>query len=256
MSLCPTRSQPGSFSIIQEQPVNDQKSDGKCMVRRLVGQFGADVCLNGSERAGCGEIGRFGGGVVVRVAQSLFALVQCGTNGFLTKLALLIGSDRMPNGILVPCYTFCLPNPRRYEMPGYWWQCHDCGNKATFLVASSTRSLPAFLRDKMVHSGWDQALLVAPCKCGKEMRVTYDFPGRRRELLQVIRMVGIEWGQDYLMMMWETAPASDPRECWFDFKYLRGRNPWGLNKAAVFPQASLTRIFALYRQKAGVADFP
>jgi hypothetical protein len=141
-------------------------------------------------------------------------------------------------------------------MPGYWWQCHVCNATTDFLAATSTRSLPAFLRDRMVHSKWDQALLALPCKCGAEMRITYDFPRQQKEVLQVVRMVGIEWDPEYLMMMWETAPASDPNERWFDFKYLRGRNPWGLNKAAVFSKATLTEIFALYREKAGVVNFP
>lgn len=98
--------------------------------------------------------------------------------------------------------------------------------------------------------------MTVPCKCGAEMRISYDFPRQQKEVLQVIRMVGIEWSPEYLMMMWETAPTSDPDERWFDFKYLRERNSWGLNKAAVFPQASLKKIFALYREKAGVVNFP
>jgi len=142
-------------------------------------------------------------------------------------------------------------------MPGYWWQCQNCSSTADFPTATSSRSLPAFLRDRMLPSGWDQTLLKMGCKCGADLRITYDFPRRgQKEVLQVIRMVGIEWGSEYLMMMWETAPASDPNERYFDFKYLRDRNPWGLNKAAVFPRASLKKIFALYREKAGVADFP
>jgi hypothetical protein len=142
----------------------------------------------------------------------------------------------------------------RSNMPG-WWQCQHCNSTTDFFAATSTQSLPAFLRDRMVPSGWDQTLLAQPCKCGAEMRITYHFPRREKEVLQVIRMVGIEWSPEYLMMMWESAPASDPNERWFDFKYLRGRNPWGLNKA-LFPQASLKQIFALFRHKAGVLDFP
>jgi hypothetical protein len=101
----------------------------------------------------------------------------------------------------------------------------------------------------MVASAWDQTLLAKPCSCGSELRITYDFPRQNKEVLQVIRMVGVEWTPEYLMMLWETAPASDPSERWFDFKYIRGRNPWGLNKAAVFPQELLKALFALLPSK-------
>jgi len=88
------------------------------------------------------------------------------------------------------------------------------------------------------------------------MRITYDFPGKKKEVLRVIRIVGIQWTIEHLMMMWETSPDRTLKERWFDFKYLRGLNPLGLNRPAVFPEAILKQVFALYREKADIVDFP
>lgn len=69
-------------------------------------------------------------------------------------------------------------------------------------------------------------------------------------------IVGLDIDGEYLPMMWETYAVASPDDKWFDFKYINGRNPWGLNKAAVFVRADLNRIFALYQEKTGNSVFP
>lgn len=72
----------------------------------------------------------------------------------------------------------------------------------------------------------------------------------------VVHIVGIETDDDYLPMMWETFWDRRPDAPVFDFKYLRGRNPFGLNKPPIFERADLKKLFALYCDKAGAISFP
>lgn len=145
-------------------------------------------------------------------------------------------------------------------MPSYWWQCEQCGCTETFKNLVQCSSLPAFLWDNLVPSGWDQSLLVRPCSrsgCSFHFRITYDFPRSNKETPMVVRIVGLNKPPDtYLAMLWETYFLSDPSTRLFDFKYVNGRSPFGLNKPAVFTQQDLTTLFALYGRKAGIPAFP
>jgi hypothetical protein len=70
-------------------------------------------------------------------------------------------------------------------------------------------------------------------------------------------MVGLgPFDKVYLPMMWEAYPVHAPEDRWFDFKYLNGRNLWGLNKPAVFGREDLRELFELYVQKTGTERFP
>ena len=140
-------------------------------------------------------------------------------------------------------------------MQGYWCQCEQCGSDAEFTAAYNTTSICTFIRDVLVPSRFDQELLLRVCPtCGKRaLRITYEFPRRVREGLRVLHIVGHppNEGDDYLPMMWESYPISDPDERWFHFNYMNGRNPFGLNRAAVFDMVSLRRIFEIYRERTG-----
>lgn len=68
-------------------------------------------------------------------------------------------------------------------------------------------------------------------------------------------IVGLQFG-DHVPMMWETHAKSSPSDPIFDFKYISGRNPWGLNKTAVFSRQRLRELFRRYREKTGVTEFP
>jgi hypothetical protein len=57
-------------------------------------------------------------------------------------------------------------------------------------------------------------------------------------------------------MMWVTKESPYSGDMNYDFKYICGRKAFGLNKAAIFSQGDLRRIFSLYCQKTGVASFP
>lgn len=77
-----------------------------------------------------------------------------------------------------------------------------------------------------------------------------------RELIRVYHIVGLGTPEDdYIPMMWESSPAPFS-ERWFDFKYVRGRRIWGLNRPAVFTRENLREVFALYRRVTGTDNFP
>ncbi|SRR6266571_1203209 len=143
-------------------------------------------------------------------------------------------------------------------MPGYWWHCEGCGKDFAFSKACGRTSIAAFIHDDLVTSNWDQALLLRPCPdCAQtSLRIQYEFPRKDRELVTVYRIVGLGPGADYLPMMWETGPASEPDVRWYDFKYLGGRNVRGLSKPAVLQQQQLRRLFDLYRERAQLTEFP
>lgn len=143
------------------------------------------------------------------------------------------------------------------DMPGYWWECESCGEKSDFPSTVGVTSMSSFVWDKLIRADWDQSLLVSPCPhCASvSCRITYESPRTAKVTLRVVHIVGRQ-SDDYVPMMWETYPTDSPADHWFDFKYQRGRNPWGLNKAAVFSRQELHELFVLYRRKTGTTEFP
>jgi hypothetical protein len=57
-------------------------------------------------------------------------------------------------------------------------------------------------------------------------------------------------------MLWDTFRHSSPRTQWIDFKYQRGRSPWGLTKRLVLEKARLVRLLRAYEQATGTAIMP
>lgn len=142
-------------------------------------------------------------------------------------------------------------------MPGYWWECEFCCNQSDFQTAVNCSSMASFVWDRLRPEHWNQDLLVARCpRCNcVASRITYEFPRRDGVTLRVVHIVGLQF-DDYVPMMWETYPTESPNDRWFDFKYQIGRNPWGLNKAAVFSRQELHELLAIYRRLTGAAEFP
>ncbi len=71
--------------------------------------------------------------------------------------------------------------------------------------------------------------------------------------MSIRHIVGIGPEGDYLPMLWETFRHSRPRSSWIDFKYQRGRSPWGLSKRLVLEKAQLVRLLRNYERKVGRA---
>jgi len=142
-------------------------------------------------------------------------------------------------------------------MPGYWWECERCGEKSDFLTTVGVAGISAFIWDKLLPAEWDQSLLVVPCpRCRRaSRRITYEFPRKEKDTLRVVHIIGRQV-DDFVQMLWETYPANRRKERWFHFNYQIGRNPWGLNKAAVFSRRELLELFKLYREKTGASEFP
>jgi hypothetical protein len=57
-------------------------------------------------------------------------------------------------------------------------------------------------------------------------------------------------------MLWETFRHSSPRTCWIDFKYQRGRSPWGLTKRVVLEKTRLVRLLRRYEHATGRVIMP
>lgn len=136
---------------------------------------------------------------------------------------------------------------------GYWWQCERDASHATDFPG-----IVNFLVE-LAHHNWDQTLLTKPCHhCGSALRVTYAFPRKDRGEFSVVHIVGLKY-DTYIPMMWETREVG-ASESLFDFKYVGKSggawNNWGLNKPAVFNQAELADLFALYGRIVGVEQFP
>ena len=52
-------------------------------------------------------------------------------------------------------------------------------------------------------------------------------------------------------MLWDTFRHSRPQGHWIDFKYQKGRSPWGLTKRLVLERPQLTRLLKAYRRATG-----
>lgn len=134
-------------------------------------------------------------------------------------------------------------------MARYFWQCVSCGDKPKWLTVCASRSISAFIWDELMPSGWDQGLLSRKCICKKKsLRITYRFKSGDPERISINRIVGLGPDGDYLPMLWETFQHSNPRISWIDFKYQRGRSPWGLNKRLVLKKTQWQKLLKNYER--------
>lgn len=140
-------------------------------------------------------------------------------------------------------------------MAKYWWQCLSCDDRPAWLTVCDSQSVAAFIWDELKPSGWDQTLLRRPCgECKRgSLRITYRFKPGDPDRISVQHIVGIGPEGDYLPMLWETFRHSRPRSRWIDFKYQRGRSPWGLSKRVVLEKAQLGALMRAYKRVTGRA---
>lgn len=129
----------------------------------------------------------------------------------------------------------------------YWWQCISCGARPPWLAVCASKSIAAFIWDELAPSGWDQTLLRRTCQCKRRsLYITYRLKRGDPERVSVRHIVGLSLEDDYVPMLWETFRHASPATKWIDFKYQRGRSPWGLTKHVVLKQAHLSRLLRLY----------
>ena len=115
-----------------------------------------------------------------------------------------------------------------------------------------SRSIAAFIWDELAPSEWDQSLLRRRCTCRHlALRITYKSKRGDPELTSVRHIVGLSPDGDHLPMLWETFRHSSPGTAWIDFKYQRGRSPWGLTKRLVLEKSRLKRLIRAYQRAGG-----
>src|SRR5688572_4347133 len=137
-------------------------------------------------------------------------------------------------------------------MARYGWQCLACGARPAWLAVCDSKSIAAFIRDELVPSAWDQSLLRRTCECGRRsLYITWKLQRGDPERVSARHIAGLLLADDYLPMIWGTFRHATPRTTWIDFKYQRGRSPWGLTKRLVLPQAHLARLLRAYGDATG-----
>ncbi len=137
-------------------------------------------------------------------------------------------------------------------MARYWWQCISCGDRPSWLAVCESKSVAAFIWDELEPSGWDQKLLRRMCTCKRRsLYITYRFKRGDVERVSVKHIVGLMLEDDYLPMVWETFRHATPKTTWVDFKYQRGRNPWGLTKRVVLQKPQLSLLLRAYQKATG-----
>ncbi|MEO8196971.1 MAG: hypothetical protein ABI689_09640 [Thermoanaerobaculia bacterium] len=142
-------------------------------------------------------------------------------------------------------------------MARYGWQCTSCGERAAWLTVCDSRSVAAFIWDELSPSGWDQRLLRRRCVCGRlALRITSKLRRGGPDRISVQHIVGLAPDGDHLPMLWESFRHSSPRTRWIDFKYQRGRSPWGLTQRLVLKRTQLTRLLRAYEQATGGVILP
>lgn len=134
-------------------------------------------------------------------------------------------------------------------MAKYAWQCTFCGDRPSWLTVCSSRSIAAFIRDELAPSGWNQKLLRRRCKCRHHsLYITYRAPRGDPDKISIKHIVGVVLDKEYIPMLWETFRHASPKVKWMDFKYQRGRSPWGLSKHLVLKQAHLAQLLESYEK--------
>ncbi len=134
----------------------------------------------------------------------------------------------------------------------YGWQCLACGERPAWLAVCGSRSIAAFIHDELAPSGWDQRLLRRICPCGRRsLYITYRLKRGDTERVSIRHIVGLVLEDEYLPMIWETFRHATPRIRWMDFKYQRGRSPWGLTKRLVLTQPQLSRLLGAFEKATG-----
>ena len=134
----------------------------------------------------------------------------------------------------------------------YWWQCIECGARPAWLSVCESRSVAAFVWDELRPAGWDQRLLRRTCECGrKSLYITYRLKRGDPERVSIRHIAGLSLEDDFLAMIWETFRHGTPRTAWIDFKYQRGRSPWGLTKRLVLTRPQWSRLFRSYEKVTG-----
>jgi hypothetical protein len=134
----------------------------------------------------------------------------------------------------------------------YGWQCLACGARPPWLAVCASKSIAAFILDELAPSGWDQRLLRRRCECGRRsLYITFRLKRGDPERVSLRHLVGLRLEDDYLPMLWETFRHATPRTRWIDFKYQRGRSPWGLSKRLVLTQPQLARLLRAYGKATG-----
>ena len=137
-------------------------------------------------------------------------------------------------------------------MARYVWQCLSCGARPGWLAVCASKSIASFIRDELAPSGWDQRLLRRKCACGRQsLYLSWKLQRGDAERASARHIVGLLLDDDYLPMVWGTFRHATPRTTWIDFKYQRGRSPWGLTKRLVLPQAQLARLLRAYERATG-----
>ncbi len=132
-------------------------------------------------------------------------------------------------------------------MARYGWECVSCGVRPTWLSVCGSKSIAAFIWDELAPSGWDQQLLRRTCKCRhRSVYITYRLKRGDPDRVSVRHIVGLSLEGEYVPMLWETFRHSAPKTRWIDFKYQRGRSPWGLTKRLVLEQPHLTKLLRAY----------
>ena len=120
------------------------------------------------------------------------------------------------------------------------------------MAVCESKSIAAFIWDELAPSGWDQALLRRTCTCKRRsLYITYRLKRGDPERVSIKHIVGLGLEDDYLPMLWETFRHATPRTRWMDFKYQRGRSPWGLTKRVALTQPQLSRLLLTYERATG-----
>ena len=134
----------------------------------------------------------------------------------------------------------------------YWWQCIACGARPAWTDVCESRSVAAFIRDELVPGGWDQRALQRTCVCRRRaLYITYRLKRGDPDRVSIRHIVGLALEDEYLPMVWETFRHSEPKARWIDFKYQRGRSPWGLTKRLVLTQPQLSRLLRADQRHTG-----
>ena len=136
-------------------------------------------------------------------------------------------------------------------MSGYWLNCNNCKKDFRFNEITKSPAIASYLWYKFFESDCDQSLLKWKCpECDTGIiQMAYNLKDGSETVIKVNHIVFRSDDKEFYQMLWETYDTSDPNDLIFDFKYMNGNNPLGLNKPVIMRENQLSELIQLFNKK-------
>ena len=135
-------------------------------------------------------------------------------------------------------------------MSGYWFNCNICNKDFKFGEVTDSPAIASFLWYEYFEKDCDQLLLKKKCPdCDKGvLQIAYNLKDGGETIIKVNHIVFRTDNNEFYQMLWETFDTEDPSDLIYDFKYMNGNNPTGLNRPVIMREYELKELIKLFNE--------